>query len=113
MYIHRDHNGECIGMNFIAYSPWDIRSCLYPQCVLTSIPLPPYARGWIDMRKLFSKLYRLPKYNIGKMLEHLGMKFVGQQHSGIDDAKNICRIVCQMIQDGCSLTINCTCDVPH
>ena len=96
----------------VVHSPWDIRSCLYPQCVLTSVTLPSYARDWIDMRKLFSKLYRLPKFNIEKMLEHLGLKFVGQPHSGIDDAKNICRIVSQMIQDGCSLTVNCTCDTP-
>ena len=39
------------------------------------------------------------------------MKFIGQPHSGIDDAKNICRIVCQMIKDGCSLAVNCTLEV--
>ena len=63
------------------------------------------------MRKLFSKLYRVPKGNIEKMLELLGMKFIGQPHSGIDDAKNICRIVCQMIKDGCSLIVNCKLEV--
>ena len=107
------HNVYNDWLLLLTYSAWDIRSCLYPQCVLTSVTLPAYARAWIDMRKLFSKLYHLPKFNIEKMLEHLGLKFIGQPHSGIDDAKNICRIVCQMIQDGCSLVVNCNCDVSN
>lgn len=40
------------------------------------------------------------------MLENLGMSFQGQQHSGIDDARNIARISLRMLEDGCDLKVN-------
>ena len=35
------------------------------------------------------------------MLSELKMELVGKHHSGIDDCRNICRIVQRMIQEGC------------
>lgn len=40
------------------------------------------------------------------MLEKLGMDYDGRPHSGLDDSKNIARIVVRMLQDGCELRIN-------
>ncbi len=34
------------------------------------------------------------------MLKSLGMEFEGREHSGMDDAKNISRVVVQLIKDG-------------
>ena len=34
------------------------------------------------------------------MLNSLGMTFEGREHSGIDDARNIARIVLRMMKDG-------------
>jgi len=33
------------------------------------------------------------------------MKFEGREHSGIDDARNISRLACRLVQDGASLKI--------
>ena len=35
------------------------------------------------------------------MLEHLGLNLEGRHHSGIDDCKNLGRIVIEMIKRGC------------
>lgn len=40
------------------------------------------------------------------MLESLGLEFEGREHSGIDDAKNIARVVVQLVKDGCILKYN-------
>ena len=40
------------------------------------------------------------------MVKNLGMKFEGRPHSGIDDARNIARILQKMIQDGCEIKFN-------
>lgn len=88
------------------YSPWDIKECLFPQCVLAKITFPPYATKWLDVRKLFSSFYRVPSGNISGMLENLGLRFEGREHSGIDDAKNIARVLVQLIKDGCIVKYN-------
>ena len=88
------------------YSPWDIRNCLFPQCVLVNVTFPIYAAKWIDIRKLFSSFYQTSSGNLSNMLSMLGLSFEGREHCGIDDSKNIARVVCQLIKDGCVLQYN-------
>ena len=40
------------------------------------------------------------------MLEALGMTFEGNEHSGIDDSRNIARILVRMLQDGAKMKVN-------
>ena len=87
-------------------SAWDIAHCLYPQCVLSQVPFPPYATKWLDVRKLFASFYRTPKANIEGMLTHLGKEFSGRPHCGLDDAVNIVTILQQLLEDGCILKYN-------
>lgn len=86
--------------------PWDIKECLFPQCVLAKVSFPQYATKWIDVRKLFSSFYRIKSGNLSGMLEKLGLVFEGREHSGIDDTKNIARVLIQLIKDGCILKYN-------
>ena len=58
------------------------------------------------MRKLFSSFYQMKSGNLAKMLEYLGMQFEGREHCGLDDTRNIARVVVQMIRDGCILKYN-------
>ena len=43
---------------------------------------------------------------LNEMLEALGMKFEGNEHSGIDDSRNIARILMRMLQDGAKMKVN-------
>jgi hypothetical protein len=40
------------------------------------------------------------------MLSSLGLEFEGQPHSGLDDAKNIARIIIRLISDRAVLRVN-------
>ena len=88
------------------HSPWDIKECLFPQCVFARVPFPKYASKWIDVRKLFASFYQIRSGNLSKMLQQLGMKFEGREHCGLHDTRNITRIIVQMITDGCILKYN-------
>lgn len=39
------------------------------------------------------------------MLTFFNMEFEGRQHSGLDDSKNIARIVIKMLEDRCELRV--------
>ena len=84
---------------------WDIGKCLLQQCELSSIRVPSCARKWIDLRRHFRNFYKL-KGNLETMLSQLGMTFEGRQHCGLDDAKNIARMLVKMIEDECAMVVN-------
>ena len=88
------------------FSPWDIKECLFPQCVLARVPFPAYATKWIDVRKMFSSFYQVGRNNLSSMLDGLGMEFEGRAHSGIDDTRNIAKVISQIIKDGAVLKYN-------
>ena len=41
-----------------------------------------------------------------EMLQSMGMSFEGNQHSGIDDSRNIARILIRLLQDGAAMRQN-------
>ncbi|XP_013402614.1 3'-5' exoribonuclease 1 [Lingula anatina] len=86
--------------------PWDMSRFLYQQCHLSNVPFPKWGRKWINVRKAFGNCYSVRQVKLTTMLEYLGMEFEGEQHRGIDDAKNIARILLCMLKDGCELRIN-------
>jgi 3'-5' exoribonuclease 1 len=86
--------------------PWDIKECLFPQCVLSQVQFPHYATKWIDVRKLFGSFYRTKSGNLSSMLEKIGLKFEGREHCGLHDSLNIARVTERLIRDGCVLKYN-------
>jgi len=40
------------------------------------------------------------------MLEHLELSFEGRPHCGLDDARNIARVLIRMMYDGASIQVN-------
>lgn len=85
---------------------WDMGLCFSRQCRLCSIPVPKFARKWINLRKLYRNFYKVSKGTLEDMVKNLGMRFEGRPHSGIDDARNIARILQKMVQDGCEIKFN-------
>ena len=90
------------------YSPWDIDRFLRNQCKALKIDMPHYFRRWVNVRKHFYNYYKIHQVNVELMLQHLGLKFEGRPHSGIDDARNITRILIELIKDGADAIINDT-----
>lgn len=86
--------------------PWDMSRFFSTQCKLCSISVPNFAREWINLRKLYRNFYKIYKGSLRDMVSNLGLKFEGTPHSGIDDARNITRILQIMVRDGCEIKFN-------
>ncbi|KAF7304714.1 Exonuclease domain-containing protein [Mycena kentingensis (nom. inval.)] len=86
--------------------PWDLRDMLVKQCFISKMPVPDWLSGdFVDIRKVVKQnLASKPKrdklsisFNIAAQLEALELEpFVGKQHRGIDDARNIARILSKL-----------------
>ncbi|KAJ3296683.1 3'-5' exoribonuclease 1 [Borealophlyctis nickersoniae] len=91
---------------FICDGPWDIRDFVRKQCEKSILDRPPYLRRFVDLRRLYVDFYKRERANLCGMLHAFGMSFEGREHSGVDDARNISRIVLQMMKDGCMIREN-------
>jgi len=92
---------------FLTCGHWDLRTMLPNQLAHEgardpSFPPPEAIFGrWINLKDVFRRHYGL-KHNKGMegMLNRLQLPLEGRHHSGIDDSKNIARIVQRMQTDG-------------
>ncbi|KAJ3417580.1 3'-5' exoribonuclease 1 [Chytridiales sp. JEL 0842] len=90
-------------MMWITDGPWDIRNFVTNQLRLINMKTPPYFKlsRYVDLRAFFKKAYpKGGKPNLVKMLQFFNMEFEGREHSGIDDTRNIARIVLAIMKDG-------------
>ncbi|KAJ3174531.1 3'-5' exoribonuclease 1 [Geranomyces variabilis] len=94
---------------FVCDGPWDITSFMRKQCEHSVINRPPFFYRFVDLRRLYVDFYARPRTNLSGMLSALGMRFEGREHSGLDDATNIARIVVLMMKDGCLFVWNREC----
>jgi 3'-5' exoribonuclease 1 len=88
------------------------------QCEIAKIIYPKWAYQWINIKNTFTEFYSIKsgrklkktflhfliscsfsfKKGIRDMLDKLGLSFLGNLHSGLDDATNIGRIVIELIK---------------
>ena len=82
--------------------PFDVGRFLRLSCEQHSLSVPLWAEKWINLRKAFSNYYRWSNHTPGSqpklpglqtMLSRLDLEFQGSPHSGLDDARNIGRVV--------------------
>ncbi|EIM90437.1 uncharacterized protein STEHIDRAFT_93411 [Stereum hirsutum FP-91666 SS1] len=102
--------------------PFDVRDFVVKQCFISKIAMPRWLAGDImDVRKLVGEWHaqsagsssrkslfpRRISMNIESQLRALGLgNFQGRQHSGIDDTRNIARIVTELARRGITLIPN-------
>lgn len=86
--------------------PWDMTRFLYGQCQFSNIPFPEWGNKWVNLRKVFSNFYRCKRFCLKNMLEYVDMDFEGRPHCGLDDARNIARILLRLVCDGANVQIN-------
>ena len=81
---------------------WDLRTMWAKQCKVSSFsfgnPAMLFA-AWINVKQIFQEMMGLQgKVGMKGMLEILNMSLDGRHHSGIDDVKNICKIVLELLK---------------
>ena len=72
---------------------------------MCELPVPKFAKRWINLRRHYRNFYKLAG-SLERMLMQLDLEFEGRPHSGIDDTRNIVRILKRLVQDGCELKYN-------
>ena len=81
--------------------PFDVGRFLKLSCDQHCLEIPVWARKWVNLRKGFANFYRWtsgsqnqPKLpGLQTMLSRLDLEFIGSPHCGLDDARNIARVV--------------------
>jgi ribA/ribD-fused uncharacterized protein len=85
---------------FVTCGDWDLRSMLPQQCSLSGQHVPGRFRRWLNIKKLFEKVMERPGQGMASMLAVLGLKLQGHHHSGLDDSRNIARILQTLLERG-------------
>lgn len=89
---------------FATDGPWDMRDFMYLHShKRQGIQFPSVFYQWIDVKAAFANFFHAPRQRIVKMLEYLGLPLEGRLHSGLDDSRNIAKIVIGLLIRGCSL----------
>ncbi|KAH9977207.1 ribonuclease H-like domain-containing protein [Lactifluus volemus] len=103
--------------------PFDIRDFVVKQCFISSISIPPWLMGdVVDVRKVVSTWAKFnqaqtPRLkhtfphrispNIESQLRFLDLApFEGRQHCGLDDSRNVARIIIELARRGVRLVPN-------
>jgi len=84
----------------------DLESFLHRECIRKRYPIPAWSLSYLDVRELFAEHFQMKKQGIVAMLDKFEMGFEGREHAGIDDARNIARILVELAKDGAPLSPN-------
>ncbi|KAH3755907.1 Znfinger in Ran binding protein [Pelomyxa schiedti] len=87
---------------FVTCGFWPLGVCLPHLCKDLNIHLPPYfAESVMNVKEEFTRHYhKQANGGIPDMMAALEMQLQGRHHCGIDDARNVARILVRMINDG-------------
>ncbi|XP_010245564.1 PREDICTED: uncharacterized exonuclease domain-containing protein At3g15140 isoform X2 [Nelumbo nucifera] len=84
---------------------WDFKTKVPQQCKVSSMRLPPYFMEWINLKDIYLNFYQRRAPGMMTMMKELGIPLLGSHHLGIDDTKNITRVLQHMLADGAILQI--------
>lgn len=83
------------GVNFcfVTCGDWDLKTALPQNCDYLGLSYPDYLKRWINIKNLFQTIMGRPGGGMDSMLSHLHLSLDGRHHSGIDDSRNIAKIL--------------------
>ena len=86
---------------FVTCGDWDLYTMLPSQCDHFKLTHADYFNRWINIKKSFYKATgRGVRAGMMGMLKDLNIQHTGRHHSGIDDCKNIAKIVKALAERG-------------
>jgi inhibitor of KinA sporulation pathway (predicted exonuclease) len=85
---------------------WDLQTMMSVECRRWNIDPPNWYRKAINLKDAFTQVYGDGRYSMASMLEKSNLKLEGRHHSGIDDCRNIARIVHHLAEKGCRFDIS-------
>ncbi|KAL5715844.1 hypothetical protein ACHQM5_017611 [Ranunculus cassubicifolius] len=96
----RETGGSLRRAAFVTCGNWDLKTKVPQQCRDSSIELPSYFMEWINLKDIYLNFYKTRAPGMRSMMNGLGISLLGSHHLGIDDSKNIARVMQRMLLDG-------------
>ncbi|KAL0353791.1 UNVERIFIED_CONTAM: putative exonuclease domain-containing protein [Sesamum angustifolium] len=90
---------------FVTCGNWDLKTKVPQQCEVSGIKLPPYFMEWINLKDIYLNFYERRAPGMLSMMRELRIPPLGSHHLGIDDSKNIARVLRHLLTDGALLQI--------
>jgi inhibitor of KinA sporulation pathway (predicted exonuclease) len=78
---------------------WDLKTMLRNEVKNKNLVLNPIYKKYINVKDEYEYFFKRKTRSMSDMLTHLNIPLVGRLHSGIDDTRNIAKIVEKMIKD--------------
>lgn len=78
---------------FVTCGDWDLKSALPINCHYLKLQYADYLKQWINIKTYFQAIVGKKGSGMKYMLHELGLPLDGRHHSGIDDSKNIVKIL--------------------
>jgi len=96
------HNILTSNWTFVTCGHWDLQNCLRKECIFKNIEVKDYMRSWINIKENYPLPadYKGRKPDMVEMLQLSKLELDGRHHSGIDDTKNIAKIVLYLLEQG-------------
>ncbi|PAN24065.1 hypothetical protein PAHAL_4G198900 [Panicum hallii] len=101
----KEQGGSLKSAAFVTCGNWDLKTKVPEQCKVSNIKLPTYFMEWINLKDIYLNFYSRRATGMMTMMRQLQMPTVGSHHLGIDDSKNIARVVQRMLADGAMMQI--------
>ncbi|RYR20921.1 hypothetical protein Ahy_B03g066144 isoform D [Arachis hypogaea] len=97
--------GSLVGAAFVTCGNWDLKTKVPQQCQVSKLKLPPYFMEWINLKDVYLNFYKRRATGMITMMKELRIPLRGSHHLGIDDTKNIARVLQHMLLDGALIQI--------
>ncbi|XP_059469252.1 ERI1 exoribonuclease 3-like [Neocloeon triangulifer] len=85
---------------FVTCGDWDLKIQLPKQCQTEGIELPQYFTSWINIKHSFAEATSQFPRGIVDMMSRLNLKPLGRLHSGIDDCRNLTKVLQKLAYEG-------------
>ncbi|XP_057748860.1 uncharacterized exonuclease domain-containing protein At3g15140 [Arachis stenosperma] len=97
--------GSLDGAAFVTCGNWDLKTKVPQQCQVSKLKLPSYFMEWINLKDVYLNFYKRRATGMITMMKELQIPLRGSHHLGIDDTKNITRVLQHMLLDGALIQI--------
>ncbi|KPA80342.1 hypothetical protein ABB37_04611 [Leptomonas pyrrhocoris] len=81
--------------------PWDMRRFMHECSVMRDgVAFPPLCYRYLNVRHSYGDHFKCRQVKLTHMLRRMSMSFEGRRHSGIDDTRNITRVLAELMARG-------------
>ncbi len=87
-------------LSFLTCGAWDLKIQLPRELNNKNIKMNKIYSHFINIKDEFEYFYKVKAYGMDGMLKYLKMSLDGKHHSGIDDCRNISKILIKMVENG-------------